>query len=361
MVFKVLILGRDLPLQTGFLNRVSGERVTNQLYQTLGVSLGVARNDDQSDVNIKLQLWSLPLDERLSGITKTFTKGYRGAIVIARTEEIELVPSLLHEFGIYPSPNLLIVIIGDVHGIEADIAKRIPFDEKYLDFHSAATAEDVTNIMISQLRMKEPFQDGRISIVYLDQSQCPLYEPREPLGKEPPCSDYEVEELRTILLDQGIRVIEDSCLVELPEGTASISLRTGSVKLNPEICSYCISQCKRNTNICIIAVDSGWSTNDIGQRALLTIAKAMALSERKLPNHVELQIQRACTCAQFDVNPDLLEKLPAKLTNYQPRSTYIRRTLLEVASERVKEGRLSENAYNMLKRRLATIQESVNM
>jgi len=56
MVFKVLVLGRDLPLQTGFLNRVSGERVTNQLYNTLGVSLGIATNEGHKDVSTVLQL-----------------------------------------------------------------------------------------------------------------------------------------------------------------------------------------------------------------------------------------------------------------------------------------------------------------
>ena len=117
---------------------------------------------------------------------------------------------------------------------------------------------------------------------------------------------------------------------------------------------------EKKTNICIIAVDSGWSTNDIGQRALLTIAKILALSERKLPNHVEMQILRACKCTQFEINSDMFEELPLELSNPQPRSSYIRKTLLEVAAERVNEGRLSENAYNMLKRRLATIQKAVN-
>jgi len=361
MVFKVLVLGRDLPLQTGFLNRVSGERVTNQLYRTLGVSLGIARSDDQRDANIKLQLWSLPIDERLSGITKTFTKGYRGVIVITRPEEIEMIPSLLHNFSIDPDSNLVISIVGDIHGIEQEVVKHIPFDERYLDIHSAATAEDITEIMISQLTAKDNQYDSRISIVFLDEAQCPLYEPREPMGKEPPSSDFEIDELRTILISQGIRVIEDSCHIELIEGTASISLRTGSVQLNPAICIYCMSECKRNTNICIIAVDSGWSTSDIGQRALLTVAKALALSERKLPNHVEMQIQRACTCAQFEVNPDLLEEIPIELANHQPRSTFMKKTLLEVAAERLKEGRLSENDFNMLKRKLTSVHKSARM
>jgi hypothetical protein len=361
MVFKVLVLGRDLPLQTGFLNQVSGERVTNQLYRTLGVSIGIARNDDQSEMSIKLQLWSLPLDERLSGITKTFTKGYRGVIAITRPEEIDSIRTLLQEFNVDPSQNLVIVIVGNVHGIEEDIAARIPFDEKFLDIHSAATAEDVTDIMIHQLLTREKSHEDRISVVFLDESQCPLYEPREPIGKEPACSEYEVEELRSLLISQGIRVIEDSCLVELTEGTASICLRTGAVRLNPEICKYCRHECKRNTNICIIAVDSGWSTNDVGQRALLTAAKILALVNRELPNHVEMQIQRACRCSQFEVNPDQLDQLPTNLTEPHLRNAYLRKTLLEVATDRLKEGRLTKNAYNILKRKLVSVQKSADL
>jgi len=94
---------------------------------------------------------------------------------------------------------------------------------------------------------------------------------------------------------------------------------------------------------------------------LLTAAKVLALSDRKFPSHVEMQLQRSSSCTRFELDPNLLEDaIPSEITAPQIKSSFIRKTLLEVASERVKEGRLPQTAYNMLKRRLASLQKSVN-
>jgi len=359
MVFKVLVLGRDLPLQTGFLNRVSGERVTNQLYNTLGVSLGIATNEGHKDVSTVLQLWSLPLDERLNGLTKTFTKGHRGVIAIVRSDEIEFIHSLLRNFSIQPGPNLVIVIVGNVQGAEIELLSKIPFNTDSLDVHTNAISEDVISILSDQLRKRDQSNEEKVTVVFMDESQCPLFEPVMTAGHEPECSDEDIDEIRSILINQGIRVVGDSCVVELAEGTAWISLRTGTVRLEPIICSYCERDCKRQTNICIIAVDTGWATQEIGQRALLTTAKILALSDRNLPSHVEMQLQRASLCSHFELSPDLLDdEIPTEITTPQIRRAFIGRTLLEVASERVKEGKLPQKAYNMLKRKLTSLQKS---
>ncbi|TFG28676.1 hypothetical protein EU527_16995, partial [Candidatus Thorarchaeota archaeon] len=60
MIFKVLVLGRDIALQTGFLCRASGNNVSTQLFNTLGVSLGVAKNNQRDDISVAIQLWVLP-------------------------------------------------------------------------------------------------------------------------------------------------------------------------------------------------------------------------------------------------------------------------------------------------------------
>lgn len=361
MIFKVLVLGRDLPLQTGFLNRVSGERVTNQLYNTLGVSLGIAKNEDHKDVSTVLQLWSLPLDERLDGLAKTFTKGHRGVISIIKPDELHYIHSLLNSFSVQPGPSLAVVVVGDVHGVEEELLEKIPFNKDMLDVHIIATADDVISILSNQLRKKNESNEEKITIIFMDESQCPLYEPVITLRHEPICSDQEVDEIRSILISQGIRVADDSCFVELAEGTVWISLRTGAVRLEPLICNYCEHDCRRETNICIIAVDSGWATQEIGQRALLTTAKVLALSDRNLPSHVEMQLQRASSCTRFELDLDLLEdEIPNEISAPQIRSTFVKKTLLEVASERVKEGRLPQTAYNMLKRKLVSLQKSVN-
>ncbi|TFH06777.1 MAG: hypothetical protein E4H14_10015 [Candidatus Thorarchaeota archaeon] len=72
-------------------------------------------------------------------------------------------------------------------------------------------------------------------------------------------------------------------------------------------------------------------------------------------------MQRASACTRFELDPNLLEEdIPTEITAPPIRSAFIRKTLLEVADERVKEGRLPQTAYNMLKRRLASLQKSVS-
>jgi len=359
MIFKVLVLGRDLPLQTGFLNRVSGGRITNQLYNTLGVSLGVATNEDHKDITSVLQLWSLPIDERLNGLTKTFTKGHRGVIAIVKPDEIGSLHSLLRNFSIQPGPNLVVVIVGNVQGVELELLGRISFNMDSLDVHTNAISEDVISILSNKLRKKDQSNEEKITVVFMDESQCPLFEPVITTNHEPECSDEDIGEIRSILINQGIRVMGDSCVVELVEGTVWISLRTGTVRLEPIICNYCVRDCKRQTNICIIAVDTGWATQEIGQQALLTTAKVLALSHRNLPSHVEMQLQRASSCTRYELNPDLLDdEILTEIAATQVRSAFISRTLLEAASERVKKGKLTQTAYNMLKRKLAYFQNS---
>jgi len=294
-------------------------------------------------------------------LTKTFTKGHRGVIVITKPDEIERLHSLLQSFSVQPNPNIAIVVVGNVQEIEPELLRKIPFDGDSLDVHTIATAQDIISILSGKLRKKNKSEEDKITVLFMDESQCPLYEPVITTHREPECSDQEVEEIRSILISQGIRVVDDSCFVELDEGTAWISLRTGTVRLDPFICNYCERDCKRQTNICIIAVDSGWATKEIGQRALLTTAKVLALSERKLPSHVEMQLQRASSCTRFELDSNFLEdEIPLEITAPKIENAFIRKTLLEVAAERVEEGKLSQTTYNMLKRRLTTLQKSVN-
>ncbi|MGY5872471.1 MAG: hypothetical protein RTV72_09515 [Candidatus Thorarchaeota archaeon] len=335
--------------------------MTNQLYNVLGLSLGIARYEEEEDVSIVLQLWSLPLNERLNGITKNLIRGYRGVIVVVRPDELDQLPQLLNAFSVDQNPNLVVAVVGDVQGIESELLRRIPYNEDCLEVHTTGTGNDVVNILSSRLKKKVESDNEKIAIVFLDDEQCPIFEPQVGQPIRPSCTDEEVDEIRSILISQDIRVIEDSCMVEIQEGIAWVSLRTGAVRLEPALCNYCANDCRRQTSICIIAVDSGWSTQEIGQRALLTTAKVLALTDRKLPSHVENQIQRASSCSRFELSPDLLEdEIPTELFLLQPKSAHLRKTLLEVASERVKEGRLPEPAYNMLKRRLTSLQKSVN-
>jgi len=205
--------------------------------------------------------------------------------------------------------------------------------------------------------MQNDLSDDRIAVMFLDEDQCPLFEPTV-VSHQELCTDKEIDEIRSILINQGIRVINDSCLVELREGNAWISLQTGTVRLEPAVCKYCVKDCKRKSNICIIAVDSGWSNLEIGQKALLTTAKVIALSDRTLPSHVEMQIQRATLCPRFVLNTDLVDDEIPEFLQMQDKRSFTKKPLLEVASDRVKQGRLSQSAFNILRRRFTSIEKS---
>ena len=135
-------------------------------------------------------------------------------------------------------------------------------------------------------------------------------------------------------------------------------MRTGALRIEPQICRLCTLNCKRKYNLCIVGTDSGWSSEDLQSRALLTIAKIYALASRTLPQHVERQIRGASVCSKFRLNPEIaIEEMPDNLLMglNRPESS---RSLLEVAKERVKEGRLSEGGYSMLKKKLHNLEAS---
>ena len=354
MIFKVIVLGRNIALQTGFLCRVAGNNISTQLFNTLGVSLGVAKSERLEDTTVAIQLWALPQTERLSGLSANFTRGHRAAILVIRTDEIESITNLLDSFSIQNQSNLFITIIRSDEDSEFSLESLDRVLQEY-QISAVQTLDDIIELISERLISKESSNHHPI-VFLLDEGECPVFEPVEVNRQESTCSDADVDEIRSILLDQGLRVIEESCVIELDEGLFFISLRTGSVGFEPAICNVCLNDCKRKNNICIIAVDSGWSSQGIGQKALLTTAKAIAIAERSLPNHVEIQIQRACSCSRFLLDPSVQEQdLPMLLEFGIKEGDYSNKSLLDIARERYNQGRLSMSAFNMLKSRLESI------
>ncbi|TFG34557.1 hypothetical protein EU527_02770 [Candidatus Thorarchaeota archaeon] len=358
MIFKVLVIGRDIALQTGFLCRASNSNVTTQLFNTLGVSFGVARYDGREGINLAIQLWALPYIERLAGLTKNFTRGHRGVVLIIKSNELEYIPELLESFSIDNRTNIVITIIRGGNNADINLDSLTHIYEHSVISHTE-TVEDIIEFIAEKLLMKESSRPEPL-VAILDETALPIFEPAGICKKESICSDGDVNEIRSNLLDHGLRVIDESCIVELDEGRALVSLRTGSVSFEPTICNFCLNDCKRKNSICIIAVDSGWSSQGIGQKALLTTAKIIALAERSLPNHVELQIQRACTCSRLNINPSIQEeKFSLLLGMHKDEQDHSTKPLLEVATDRLCQGKLSTTAFNMLKSRLDSIKKTM--
>ncbi|MFW9961588.1 MAG: hypothetical protein ACFFDV_11240 [Candidatus Thorarchaeota archaeon] len=361
LIFKVLVIGRDLALQTGFLTQVSGRNVSTQLFNTLGVSLGIARYDDDEDCSVTLQLWALPQNERVSGLSQSFIKGHQAIAVIIRPDEVREFPELVTNLSLRLSSNVIICVVGSY---DEALQACEDFSSRYLEGHKifkASNTSDVISLLARKITSKDKRKTQSLTFIILDESMCPTYvHPIQRLS-EIECTDEEISDIQTILLDQGVHLAGDVCIINIREGKASISLKTGAVSLEPYICKFCIHPCKRQANVCIIAVDSGWSSQGISQKALLIAAKAMAIAERRLPQHVESQILRASICNKFELSHELEKNgIPADLLTAYSRKSISGRSLLEVAEKRMRDGKLPHGAYQILKSRLVTVERSIS-
>ena len=360
MIFKVLVIGNDLPLQTGFLSRAAGERVSCQLYNSLGLSLGVVRFDYPDEQSVILQLWSIPLSERMEGLSRNFTRGHSAIILILRPDEIESVPLMFERLSLKTQTPLMIVIVGSVREAEAGSYQLDAFLGSQLPVQAVQIIEEITESVAEGLLKKDSSRSPLPKIVALNEEVCPLYEPTLPEPSSPANSIEEINQIREIAIDLGLRVVEETCAVEMDEGVAWVCMKTGAISLEPGICRFCTHYCKRQAKICIVGTDTGWSSLNLGSRALLTIAKIYALTARMLPSHVKRQVERSIVCLRFNPNPAIpIEDIPDQYMSGF-KDTKAGESLLEAAKKRVKEGRLSKDAYTMLKRKLQNLESSRN-
>ena len=360
MIFKVLVVGNDLPLQTGFLSRASGDRVSCQLYNTIGLSIGVVKIDYPDNLSVSLQLWSIPFSERMEGLSRNFTKGHRAIILILRPHEIENIPDMFNRLSLNPETPIMVVVVGSVREAEAGSYQLDAFFGSQLPVQAIQSIDDVMGFVADGLLSSNPIKNPLPMIVALDEEVCPLYEPTFPETSTPPNSIEEINEISSIAIDLGLRVVSDSCAVELDEGVAWVCMKTGAIRMEPGVCRYCSHSCRKQSNICIVGTDTGWASINLGSRALLTIAKIYALTARMLPIHVKKQIERTTVCTRFDLNPAIpIEDIPDMiLVGF--KETDSGKTLLDAAEKRVKEGRLSKDIYRMLKKKLHNLESSRN-
>ncbi|MHA1964109.1 MAG: hypothetical protein ACW97G_05935 [Candidatus Thorarchaeota archaeon] len=360
MIFKVLVVGSDLPLQTGFLSRASGGRVSCQLYNSIGLSLGVVKFEYPDNLSVVLQLWSIPYSERMEGLSRNFTKGHRAIVLILRPHEIENIPNMFNHLSLSPETPIIVVVVGPVREAEAGLYQLDAFFGSQLHVHAVQSINGVMGFVAKDLASRSSKKSLLPMVVALDDEVCPIYVPTYPETSTPPNSIEEINEISSIAIDLGLRVVNDSCAVEVDEGVAWVCMKTGSILLEPGICRYCSHSCKRQSNICIVGTDTGWSSINLGSRALLTIAKIYAFTARMLPIHVKKQIERTTVCTRFDTNPAIpIEEIPDRILSGF-KETDSGESLLEAARERVKEGRLSEDVYSMLKKKLHNLESSRN-
>jgi hypothetical protein len=252
----------------------------------------------------------------------------------------------------------MIVVIGSVLEAEDEISRLGSFFETHPTGQALPNVDTAVKIVADHLVNRGEKNHFLPLIGVLTEDECPIFEPEPPISSTPPNSEDELEEIREIALDLGLRIVGNLCVVEMNEGVSCIDMRNGTVQIEPQICRLCSSSCKKKSNLCIIGTDSGWSSEKLRSRALLTIAKIHALSSRTLPRHVEKQIRGASTCTRFQLSPEAsFDEIPEIVLSGFDRPES-RKSLLEAAEERLREGRLSEAGYSMLKKKLHNLEAS---
>lgn len=354
VMFKALVLGVNAALQTGFLNIASEGTVAYQLHSTVGVGIGVSRCRLDDGGEAVLQLWALPTTERFPGLIQTFMRGHRGAIIVLRPEEADSFADLYRMLTDRSRTSLLVAIVGS--GRETEIAiKRITqiLRTQPTVYH----AESVGNTVDSFAEKLRGGDDSKIAlpcIVLLDEEACPPQDPILSPNQLPPNSKEEMSIIRENAESFGVGTTSTHCILELDEGIVKVDLSKGDAVLEPVICDYCLKKCVRRSKICIVGTDAGWSSEDLGARALLTMAKIYALATREIPDHVEKQLYQASRCSKIELPHDLGSKpqLEQRLTKLGYIKKGVSWTLLDEANRRRQDGRLSETDYESIARRI---------
>ncbi|MHA2380344.1 MAG: hypothetical protein ACXADS_13810 [Candidatus Thorarchaeota archaeon] len=359
IIHKAVVLGADTALQTGFLNRASQGTAAYQLYSTLGVGIGVSKSTLKDGCQSVLQLWSLPLSERFHGITQTFMKGHHGAIVVLRPDETEVFERLFSGLSDHSRERLMVVIVGTDLSLERALSDitgvmgRLP---------AVSHMENVSSCMefFAQSLGRKTRKVSRLPLVVLiDDGECPPQEPVLDSKSMPPSSREEIKYIREMVESLGATCSSTHCTIELDEGLVKVELSTGDVRMESAICKHCLKNCARLPRLCIVGTDSGWTHEEIGPRALLTMAKIYGLMTGELPELVRTQLHRASRCSNI-VLPQIEEECEETLERLT-RLGYTKRgkrwTLLEAAGRRVRQGRLSPGDCDAIAREFLRTQE----
>ncbi|TFG11142.1 hypothetical protein EU537_13200 [Candidatus Thorarchaeota archaeon] len=347
LIAKVLIVGDDPALLAGFLRQVSGRELSYQLYSSMGIGLGVARRRIQETTEVVMQLWSLPVGERILGINASMSRGTRGIIVFVDNLNSPTIESILSWFDHTRLHSFHVVVLGPRFPEIGDLMETI--GKWNLSMGEVREVQGIHSIMdeIAEDLISDQPGLGKIRFSVLDESAVIPYEPQPRVGSIPLCNGEELALLSKYARDNGFGLNGRNAVINLEEGRIRINLVSGEVSLKPNICSGCNRDCKRESRICVVGIDEGWSSQELGKRALLVMSKLHAFSLRKLPLDVQNQITYASSCASFH------HKKGTASNSFMPADDSARKNekpdLLDVAKKRVEERKLSTNAYSILR------------
>ncbi|MCK5239729.1 MAG: hypothetical protein KAR33_09295 [Candidatus Thorarchaeota archaeon] len=353
LIQKVVVLGTNPALMAGYINQVSGSTIAYHLYSSLGVGIGVARTRAMSGHEIVLQLWLIPNEEKVPGINKSFSRGHTGAIIVVRGQDINQLDTIISTISPEAYHSLLVVVVGTQEEAEEalNIISNATCSVPRVDFH--VNPREALSNLGDALVSRRMDKIAVPMIVCMDEDECPEYHHVHGRESIPECTMAEIDYIQEIAQKIGAHATPVTAEIKKPEGTFQVNIRTGTVILAPVICQLCVNDCKRDSNICIIKSDSGWSSEGLGERALLVLAKIWGIYSGELPNHVKKQVRYTIQCNHFIPREDLdIEEIETAMEALGYQKSQRRRTLLEEASARVSDQRISKTVYDMLKSRL---------
>ena len=357
MLCKVVIFGHDSTLQAGYLNQASGTNSLYQLHSTFGVGIGVSRDTIDEETEIAFQLWSLPFTKRYQGLTNTFMRGSSATILVLRAEDLIHTKRLLELTCHQIQDPVMIVAIGSLVQSSETVASLSSILGNQLQIQSAESVVETLSFLAKALTKSRKDLVKFPLIVVLNEESCPVFEPQPGRYSLPLSTDGEVKTILNFAKELDAQIVNNECQINLREGRAIIEPRSGDVRFIPAFCYICRRSCRKESSICIVGLDSGWSSEGVGKRALLTLAKINAFATLKLPEHVRMQLLRASNCPMFklssEIEPEVLSELKEELNLVQGNRVP---PLLDAARKRVEDGRLPSSAYDILKSSLQKVE-----
>jgi len=353
LIQKVLVLGHNPALMSGYVNQVSGSTIAYHLYASLGMGIGVARTVSTTNHQVVMQLWLIPQEEKIKGLNESFRRGHSGAVIVIAGEQLDDIDEIIDSVDESTYQSLLVVVVGNEEQAKraaeliAERTNTIPDLELDMDIRHSLIP--LGNALATKHNKEQPTP----CVIRIPMEECPEYLPEYEGRTIPECTDEEISLIQETARKIGASVRSNSAILDTTDGQYTIDLRNAAVRLIPVTCQFCANECKGNSNICIIELSSGWSSEDFGKRALLLLAKIWGIHTGELPQHVKKQIRYASQCNKFspdeNIDPNTIVQALSSLGYKLPLK---RKTLLEEASVRVSDHRMPETAYNMLKSKL---------
>jgi hypothetical protein len=277
-------------------------------------------------------------------------RGARSSIVVVREEDLADLSHLFLEVAPEQMDSLLIVVVGSVldrESIRSSVENALHGEFDMHRVHSVQESlQAMSEVMISRLC---DIQHSAL-VALLDERHCPEFQFQPNQAAMPVNTEEEIRVIRRLASSLGMTVSDTAGVVNLEVGMAQLEFATGTVVFRSRLCEECRQECKKEERICIVGQDKGWSSEGMGPRALLTMAKLQALHAREFPPDVKQQIERAASCSRFTrKRASDTEGSTSEPSTSVHRIRLVRPTLLEEAERRVKQGRLPSSVYNMLK------------